>query len=139
MFADRLNELIQKKQVSKYQIARATGVTEATLSNYTRGKGNPNTSIVKQLADYFEVDFEWLLRGDGKDDSVPTQLSEAERPVYHSDYPEKKQRAASSDLSVLVAFFEKQLAEKDAMIKHLISIVDDKMSRILEASNKRHK
>jgi len=134
MFADRLNELIKKKGVSRYQVSKATAVTEATLSNYTKGKGNPNTSIVKQLADYFEVSFEWLMYGEGEDECHQGQLLEGE-PTFQAEYPAKKLRATSSDLSVLVAFFEKQLAEKDALIKHLLSLLDENLLTLSEKAN----
>ena len=134
MFADRLNELIEKKGVSRYQVAKATGVTEATLSNYTKGKGNPNTSIVKQLADYFEVSFEWLMYGDGEDEGHHVPFLEGE-PTFQAEYPAKKQRVTSSDISVLVPFFEKQLAEKDALIKYLLSLLDENLLTLRENAN----
>ena len=136
MFADRLNELIEKKRVSRYQISKDTGVTEATLSNYSKGKGNPNTSIVKQLADYFEVNHEWLLHGDGEDEHLQARLTEKE-PAYHTDYPAKKQRATTSDLSVIVTFFEKQLAEKDALINHLVSLLDENVQTLRTNTNEK--
>ena len=138
MFADRLNELIEKKGVSRYQISKATGVTEATLSNYTKGKGNPNTSIVKQLADYFEVSSDWLLRGNGEDEHPPAQLLE-EESSYQTGYPAKKLRATTSDLSVLVTFFEKQLAEKDTLINHLVSLLDENMQIAHDNPNSRRR
>ena len=134
MFADRLNELIEKKSITRYQVAKATGVTEATLSNYTKGKGNPNTSIVKQLADYFEVSFEWLMYGDGEDERHQGPLLEGE-PTFHPEYPAKKQRVTSSDITVLVQFFEKQLAEKDALIKHLLTLLDENLLALRENAN----
>lgn len=138
MFSDRLNELIEKKKVSRYQISKDTRVTEATLSNYAKGKGNPNASIVKQLADYFEVSFEWLMYGDGEDERLPDRLLEM-IPAYQTDYPTKKQQATSSDLSVLVAFFEKQLAEKDALVNHLVSLLDENLQNLRENVNSKHR
>ena len=132
MFADRLSELIRKKQITRYQVAKDTGVTEATLSNYARRKGNPNPSIVKQLATYFEVEYEWLMFGDeDKADFNTTHLADSDSEDQTSYYPKQRKKkestVATSDLSILVAHFEKQLLAKDKMIYHLMSILDDKV------------
>jgi transcriptional regulator with XRE-family HTH domain len=139
MFTDRLNELVRKNNVTRYQVAKATGVTEATLSNYSKGKGASNTSIVKQLAEYFGVDFEWLMYGEG-DDSLVAQLMEGDGPVYQTKHQQRRTKAlSSSDLAVIVKHFEKQLNAKDELIRHLMTMIDDKLNLLLEAKAKRNR
>ncbi len=54
-------QLLQKYGVSAYKVAKATGVTQSTLSDWKRGRSNVKTDKLKILADYFGVSIEYFL------------------------------------------------------------------------------
>ena len=127
MFRDRLARAIEEKGISKYQIAKETRITEATLSNYCNGKGKPSPSIVMQLATFLDVDFDWLLNGTGDDENKKLIFSDPAAKYLilgKKKFPEKSATAVISHL-------EKQLNEKDRLIDRLTSIVEDKLDVII--------
>jgi phage repressor protein C with HTH and peptisase S24 domain len=48
--------LIKDGSKSNYQIAKDTGISEATIGNYVRGKTKPTPANAKLLMEYFEAD-----------------------------------------------------------------------------------
>ena len=126
MFKDRLTKIIEEKGVSKYQIAKETRITEATLSNYCNGKGKPSPSIVMQLANFLDVDFDWLINGseDGSD-KQPFSDPRAEYLVLG------RNKYTTKNSSVIISHLEKQIDEKDRLIKKLTSIINEKLDVLL--------
>lgn len=56
-------QLLQKHGVNAYKVAKATGVTQSTLSDWKRGRSTPKTENMKKLADYFGVSIDYLMTG----------------------------------------------------------------------------
>lgn len=54
-------ELLQKSNKTSYQVAKDTGITQATLSDWKRGKSKPKVDKLMILADYFGVDVNYFL------------------------------------------------------------------------------
>jgi len=132
MFRDRLIRAIEEKGISKYQIAKETRITEATLSNYCNGKGKPSPSIVMQLATFLDVDFDWLLNGVGDDENKKLIFSDPGAKYLilgKKKFPDKSAVAVISHL-------EKQLNEKDKLIGKLTSIIENKLDIIIEQTKK---
>ena len=128
MFRDRLTRAIEEKGISKYQIAKETRITEATLSNYCNGKGKPSPSIVMQLASFLDVDFDWLLNGTGDDDNNKLVFSDPAAKyliLSKKKFPEKNS-------STVISHLEKQLNEKDRFIDRLTSIIESKLDVVVE-------
>jgi len=128
MFRDRLTRAIEEKGISKYQIAKETKITEATLSNYCNGKGKPSPSIVMQLASFLDVDFHWLLSGTGDDENNKLVFSDPAAKylvLSKKKFPEKSSGAVISHL-------EKQLNEKNKLIDRLTSIIEKKIDVVIE-------
>lgn len=61
---DIFEQLRQKRGVSVYKIAKETGVTQSTLSDWKRGRSTPKTDNMKKLADYFGVSIDYLTTGE---------------------------------------------------------------------------
>lgn len=64
-FRDRLRSLLDRDSVTAYRIWKDTAITKGTIGNYLDGKTNPNKSNIAILAQYFDVNEEWLLSGNG--------------------------------------------------------------------------
>jgi len=128
MFRDRLTRAIEEKGITKYQIAKETKITEATLSNYCNGKGKPSPSIVMQLASFLGVDFNWLLNGTGDDDNNKLVFSD---PAAKYLVLSKKKFTEKSSGAV-ISHLEKQLNEKNKLIDRLTSIIEKKIDLVIE-------
>ncbi|MDR1371439.1 MAG: helix-turn-helix domain-containing protein [Dysgonamonadaceae bacterium] len=127
MFAKRLSETIDKRKLSRYKIAQDTKITEATLSNYCNGKGKPNPSIVKQLADYLGVNYKWLLVGE-EDSEILTDGDKIADST--STYRARKKKYSKNDLSSIIEYFEDQIKTKDSIITNCFEALSTQMISI---------
>lgn len=48
-------QLCEKKVVSTYKVCKELGISQGTISNWKNRGNNLSTSILKKIADYFEV------------------------------------------------------------------------------------
>jgi transcriptional regulator with XRE-family HTH domain len=63
---DRIKQLAETRGVSMYAVSRDTGISQATLSRLKNQKTlNISPSSLEMLANYFSVNREWLLTGEG--------------------------------------------------------------------------
>lgn len=84
--AERVKELIQKKQVTPYEISVKTGVSQSTLSRIiNNATSKPNIKNIEALANYFHVSKDWLLSGIDSDNESQLQYNEV-TPVPEGDY-----------------------------------------------------
>ena len=67
-------QLLSKYGVTAYKVAKETGITTATLSNWKRGKYTPKQDKLQKIADYFGVSLEYLMTG--KEDVVKEKAPE---------------------------------------------------------------
>jgi len=54
-------ELLNKKGVTTYRVAKDTGISISMFSDWKSGKSNPKTDKLKKLAEYFGVTIEYFL------------------------------------------------------------------------------
>ena len=73
-------KLCEKNGVSSADVARATGVAKATLSEWKKGTYRPKADKLQKIADDFGVSLDYLMTG-----SHPEQTSESGRKYYFSD------------------------------------------------------
>ena len=50
--------LCKEKGVTAYKVAKATGISTATLSNWKKGRSTPKSDKLQLIADYFDVPLE---------------------------------------------------------------------------------
>lgn len=60
--------LLNKHNVTAYKVAKETGVTTATLTNWKKGKYTPKPDKLQKIADYFGVSLSYLING--KDEEI---------------------------------------------------------------------
>lgn len=48
--------LMQKKGVTAYKVSKETGISQATLSDWRRGRSQPKIDKLLKIAKYFGVD-----------------------------------------------------------------------------------
>ncbi len=61
---ERFAALAEQKGVTPYRVSKETGISQATLSDWKRGRCVPKADKLRQLADYFGVPMEDLLEPD---------------------------------------------------------------------------
>lgn len=76
--ANRLKELRKEKGYTLNDIAQATGITRGTFNNYENGKTEPKLATWQKLADFFNVDVDYLQ---GLEVSEPTQNEEIRKAL----------------------------------------------------------
>lgn len=66
IFAKRLKELLEEKEITKYKFAKEINVNKQTVSFWLDGINEPKISYLKIIADYFNVSSDYLIgRQDG--------------------------------------------------------------------------
>ncbi|MBY9077159.1 helix-turn-helix transcriptional regulator [Paenibacillus sp. HN-1] len=54
--------LLEKSEKTSYQVAKETGISTATLTNWKQGNYKPKADKLKILADYFGVTVDYFLQ-----------------------------------------------------------------------------
>lgn len=60
-------DLLQKFNISAYKVAKDTGISQTTFSNWKSGRSVPKNEIMSKLADYFGVSIDYLMTGKEKE------------------------------------------------------------------------
>ena len=58
---ERFEQLCEEKGVTPYRVAKETGITTATLSNWKAGRYRPKADKLLAIANYFGVSYSYLL------------------------------------------------------------------------------
>ncbi|MEA4920793.1 MAG: helix-turn-helix transcriptional regulator [Clostridiaceae bacterium] len=64
-------KLLEEHNVTSYRVSMETGVSQATLSDWKRGRSVPKLPKMQKLADYFGVSVECLM-GISADSDAPS-------------------------------------------------------------------
>ena len=68
-------QLLQKYGVTAYKVAKDTGVTQTSLSNWKSGRSTPGTRTLQKIADYFGVTVDYLMTGKEEPEKKETTLT----------------------------------------------------------------
>lgn len=60
-FGERLRELRTEKQLSQSEFAKQVRLTKSAVNMYERGEREPSFEVLEKIADYFNVDLDYLL------------------------------------------------------------------------------
>ncbi len=73
MFIDRLDEILKIRRMSGAELSKKLGLSSSNYSYWKKGK-NPNTEILKKIADILDVSADWLLGRENALDPEETKL-----------------------------------------------------------------
>lgn len=119
-FPERLAGIMKERDYTMYRLAKDTDISATTISNYRKGKTNPDSTKLDRLCEKLGVNKVWLLTG--------------EEPKYTLEDPEAPytplHRASMNNNMVdkLVDIINQQLdsmREKDLQISELIRKIPD--------------
>lgn len=68
-------QLLQKYGISAYKVAKETGVTQSTLSDWKRGRSTPKSENMKKIADFFGVTVDYIMTGNKSIEPPKTVLT----------------------------------------------------------------
>ena len=67
--------LLQSRNVTAYQVSKATGISQSTLSDWKKGRSVPKMDKMQKIADFFGVTLDYLL-GTEKDPAPAGKVSD---------------------------------------------------------------
>lgn len=95
-------KLLKEKGVTPYQVFKATGVAQSSLSDWKHGKSKPKYEKLLKIADYFGVTVDYLLTGEEMQKNKPVAISDELTQdefemleIFRSATPEKKKAMMS--------------------------------------------
>lgn len=59
--AERIRELMKENGLNQVQLAEKVGIKQNTISSWLNGKKEPSITSLWLLADYFDVDVDYLI------------------------------------------------------------------------------
>lgn len=74
-------KLLQEKGITSYKVAKATGISQTTFSDWKRGRSTPKTDNMQKIADYFGVSIDYLMTGSNVD-IQQNIMTEEEKRIY---------------------------------------------------------
>jgi transcriptional regulator with XRE-family HTH domain len=106
----RFDELLKIRNVTPYKVSQATGITTTTLTNWKKGKYTPKRDKLQLIADYFEVNIDYLIYGEEKTNNFSDENALLAAKIRND-----------SELSrVLLKYFELSNVKK----KHVVELID---------------
>ncbi len=66
-FSERLRQLRTARDLSQFEFSKLIGISKSSVNMYERGEREPGLETLERIADYFNVDMDYLL---GKSDVV---------------------------------------------------------------------
>ena len=73
-------KLLKEKVVTPYQVSKATGVAQSSLSDWKNGRSKPKYEKMLAISDYFGVSVDYLLGNE------PKEKTPAEADVTFDDF-----------------------------------------------------
>ncbi|QUW23419.1 helix-turn-helix domain-containing protein [Sporosarcina sp. Marseille-Q4063] len=90
----RLKKEREKRNWSQVDVAKKVGITNAVLSNYERDYRDPDTEILKKLADLYNVSTDFLLGRTNNlspygndEEGFQKAISDPDLKRWHSELP----------------------------------------------------
>lgn len=83
-FKTRLKQLRNEKKINQRELANFLKVAPSTISMYESGQREPNFEVLESLADFFNVDLNYLL---GKSDKTTKLMIEDSQPPQGLQIP----------------------------------------------------
>ena len=63
MIANKLNDLLDKHDMTGYRLARITGISDAMIGRYRKGQAEPMYANLLKIAEAFDIEVSELYEG----------------------------------------------------------------------------
>lgn len=91
MAYERIFELIQEKGLTAYRVSKDTGISQASLADWRKGRSNPKIDKLQKLSEYFGVSIAYLT---GEAD----ERTDTQAPLKHQGYYIDKETAEYAEM-----------------------------------------
>lgn len=118
-FPERLQSIIEERQISKYKIAKAIDISASTVSNYIKGKTKPDSTKLTVLSNLLGVSKEWLQTGEG-----PKYIVEDSEVSYNTNLRDIDGKRMNEKLISILDKLTESMREKDHQISQLINKIN---------------
>ncbi len=61
MFTEQFREILQRRNITGYRIAKDTGISQGLMAEYNRGEKLPTINNLIKIADYLDCSVDYLL------------------------------------------------------------------------------
>lgn len=85
-------KLMKAKGCTAYQVSKATGIAQSTLSDWKSGKSIPKADKIQKIADFFDVSAEYLMTGKEKEDGPRYYLNDETASIAQDIFENKELR-----------------------------------------------
>lgn len=89
---DVFARLMKLKGCTAYQVSKATGIAQSTLSDWKSGKSTPKSDKIKILAEYFGVTPEYLMTGKNPEPKQGYYLNDETAAIAQEIFESKELR-----------------------------------------------
>ena len=90
-FGDFIKELRKEKQLTQKELGEKLNITDKAISKWERGLSFPDIAVLKDLAEFFEIDISELLNGErGKKQEIYREKAIKEAIENYKNIEEKK-------------------------------------------------
>ena len=103
IIAKNITELRQKAKLTQIELAERLNYSDKAVSKWERAESIPDITVLKAIADMFEVPLDYLVQEDHDEPELPV---EAAAPVPNR----KRNRKVITSLSILLVWFVATLA-----------------------------
>lgn len=111
-FNERLRDLRTKRDMSQSQLATALGISKSAISMYELGERQPDFETLELIADYFNVDMNYLLGNEDRSTYyLEPEVAELAQELYAR--PEMRvlfdasRKASAEDIQFVINMLER--------------------------------
>lgn len=107
---ERIDGVLSERGVSKATFYTDCKITSSAYSQWNTGKTEPRPKKLKEVAEYLNVNYTWLIDGTGPKEKAPTDVG----------------KRIPSDEEIYGAFFKGAYSEKKLnRLKKMAALMDD--------------
>lgn len=77
-FGEKVRQLRKRKKLTQEHLAHLIGTHESHIGRYEKDQSSPTASIIKKLAEVFNVSTDYLLCDDKEEQSTSVKISDNE-------------------------------------------------------------
>lgn len=131
----RIKQILEDREQTQKELSQATGIPESTLSDIIKEKKETGMDKVRLIAEFLEVDLNWLVKGEVFRESAPTggKISEA---VERAEYGAKPPKAAQAGREAGERREDYRLKFMNEIISILKSLEEEERRLILEMAER---
>lgn len=129
---ERFAELMKEKGVTAYKVSSDTGIAQSTLSDWKSGKITPKIDKLILLANYFDVDVEYLV---GNSNVRKKEMSNEELHFFMQQgemLQEQKIKEALQTITKAINNKPKLTSQEQRLLTYFHKLSGDMQDRILD-------